>query len=619
MLSQNPVPVSTKRLIDLKRVRHPILRFFMPVLGPVINRFLAIEEANEVHDEVARTATRDTFFSRTLEVLGCKYDVSESDLARIPEIGPVVVVSNHPFGGLDGVILGDLLRKRRQDVKVMANFVLREVTHADEHMIFVDGFTRGRPASRNIAPLREAIRHLKAGGVLAAFPGNKVSHYQRARGEITDPEWVPHIAGVIRRAGASVVPVFIEGRNSRFFNIAGMIHPILRTVLLAREFVRRGRSGGPIRVHVGATIPSTRLKRFETDEEMIRFLRLNTYFLGNRPKEDSAPPDTSFAAKLKSAEPIAEPLPPEQLEADVQALPPEACLISHGDLEVYIASFQQLPHIMQEIGRGRETSFRAVGGGALTAVDLAPQDEYYQHLFLWNKKDRAVVGAYRLGLADEIIPRYGHEGLICSRLFHFKPEFVKKLNPGVELGRSYVLPEYQKNYNSLLLLWAGVIAFVGRHPKYNIMFGSVALTHGASFAPASRTLIVNCLQQQHGDDALAVHLDPAVPFEGGPLHGITPAEVGDLVQDIEDVSTLVSGLENDGRGVPVLFKQYARMNAKLLKFGMWPEHGNSIVGFMIADFTTAEPKLLRRYMGEDGYRRFREWHGMKDELQKSVA
>ena len=375
MLSQNPVPVSTKRLIDLKRVRHPILRFFMPVLGPVINRFLAIEEANEVHDEVARTATRDTFFSRTLEVLGCKYDVSESDLARIPEIGPVVVVSNHPFGGLDGVILGDLLRKRRQDVKVMANFVLREVTHADEHMIFVDGFTRGRPASRNIAPLREAIRHLKAGGVLAAFPGNKVSHYQRARGEITDPEWVPHIAGVIRRAGASVVPVFIEGRNSRFFNIAGMIHPILRTVLLAREFVRRGRSGGPIRVHVGATIPSTRLKRFETDEEMIRFLRLNTYFLGNRPKEDSAPPDTSFAAKLKSAEPIAEPLPPEQLEADVQALPPEACLISHGDLEVYIASFQQLPHIMQEIGRGRETSFRAVGGGALTAVDLAPQDE----------------------------------------------------------------------------------------------------------------------------------------------------------------------------------------------------------------------------------------------------
>src|SRR5688500_3897188 len=619
MLSQNPVPVSTKRLIDLTRVRHPILRFLLPVLGPFINRFLAIRETNEVHDEVARTATGDTFFSRTLEVLGCKYEVSESDLARIPEIGPVVVVSNHPFGGLDGVILGDLLRKRREDVKVMANFVLREVTHADEHMIFVDGFSRGRPMSHNIAPLRAAIRHLKAGGVLAAFPGNKVSHYQRERGEITDPEWVPHIAGLIRRAGASVVPVFIEGQNSRLFQIAGRIHPVLRTVLLPREFVRRGRTGDPIRVHVGATIPSTRLKRFETDEEMIRFLRLHTYFLGNRPKEDLAPPPDDFMARQKSAEPVAAPLPPEDLEADVQALPPEACLVSHGDLEVYIARFHQLPHIMQEIGRGRETSFRAVGGGALTALDLAPQDEYYHHLFLWNKKDRAVAGAYRLGLADEIIPRYGHEGLICSRLFHFKPEFVKQLNPGVELGRSYVLPEYQKNYTSLLLLWAGVIAFVGRNPKYNIMFGSVALTHGSSFAPASRTLIVNCLQQQHGDDALAVHIEPTVPFEGDSLYGITPAEVGDLVQDIEDVSTLVSGLEKDGRGVPVLFKQYTRMNAKLLKFGMWPEHGNSVVGFMIGDLTTAEPKLLRRYMGEDGYRRFRRYHGLRDERQQSVA
>ncbi|HYJ06627.1 MAG TPA: lysophospholipid acyltransferase family protein, partial [Chthoniobacterales bacterium] len=313
--------MSTKRLIDLTRVRHPILRFLMPVLGPVINRFLAIKEANDVHDEVARTATGDTFFSRTLEVLGCKYEVSDSDLARIPVIGPVVVVSNHPFGGLDGVILGDLLRKRRSDVKVMANFVLREVTHADAHMIFVDGFTRGRPASRNIAPLREAIRHLKAGGVLAAFPGNKVSHYQRERGEITDPEWVPHIAGLIRRAGASVVPVFIEGRNSRLFQIAGRIHPILRTVLLPREFVQRGRTGDPIRVHVGATIPSTRLKRFETDEEMIRFLRLHTYFLGNRPKEDSAPPPDDFIARQKSAEPVAAPLPAGELAADVAALP----------------------------------------------------------------------------------------------------------------------------------------------------------------------------------------------------------------------------------------------------------------------------------------------------------
>jgi putative hemolysin len=610
MLQNVSNPSDHQLLIDLSRASNPFVRALLPVLGPALNRLLAIDETNQVHLEVAQTATPETFFSRTLEVLGCRYEVSESDLDRIPESGPVVVVSNHPHGGLDGIILGDMLRKRRKDVRLLANFLLRKVEHAEQHMIFVDPFANGRPLSHNIGPLRECIKHLRAGGLLGVFPVDKVSHFQWRRREIADAEWVPHIAGLIRRTGASAVPVFIEGGNSTLFNFAGMIHPRVRTLLLMREFIRQGRSGKPCRVHVGAMIPPSRLKRFATDAETIRFLRVNTYFLGNRPKANAVMSSTPFAERQKHAEPIARPLPPEKLAADIAALPPDACLVRHGDSEVYLADFQQLPHVMHEIGRGRETSFRAAGGGALTALDLAPQDQYYKHLFLWNKRDRAIAGGYRLGLADKIIPVHGHQGLICSKLFHFKPEFVKKLNPGIELGRSYILPEYQRNYNSLMLLWAGVLAFVARHPKYNIMFGSVALTHGSSFAPASRTLIVNFLRQQHSDDSLAVHIEPQVPFRGVRLHGITPDEVSDLVHDVEDVSTLVSGLENDGRGVPVLFKQYTRMNAKLLKFGMWTEHGNSVVGFMIGDLTTADPKLLRRYMGEDPYRRFIELHGI---------
>ena len=595
-------------LIDLARLPNPVLRALLPIIGPSLNRFLAIDAINQVHHDVATTATSETFFARTLEVLGCHYEIAESDLQRIPDSGPVVVVSNHPLGGLDGVILGDLLRRRRKDVKVMANYLLRKVRFADEHMIFVDPFDVSSPAVRNIAPLRQCLKHLKAGGLLAAFPGNKVSHYQWRRGEIADPEWVAHIAGLIRRSGASALPVYIEGGNSRFFNLAGLLHPQLRTALLPREFVQRGRSGTPIRVHIGAVIPSPRLKKFESDEDMIRFLRVNTYFLGNRPKANAVTLSTAFAEKQKRAEPIAEPHPPEKLEADIRALPVDACLLRQSDFEIYIATHQQIPHVMHEIGRGREISFRAAGGGALTALDLAPQDEHYRHLFLWSKNDRAVVGAYRLGLADEIIDRLGHHGLICSTLFHFKPEFVKKLNPGLELGRSYILPAYQKSYNSLLLLWAGILAFIARNPKYNIIFGSVALTHGPTYAPASRTLIVNFLRQQHGNPGLAVQIEPDVPFEGVRLSGLTADEVSGLVHDIEDVSTLVTGLEVDGRGVPILFKHYVRMNAKLLDFGMWTNHGNSVVGFMMADLTTAHPKFLRRYMGEEGYQGFRRHH-----------
>ena len=603
-------PIRPEPLVDLARVPNAVLKLLMPVLGPVMNRAFAINDVNHVHEKVAMTATPETFFSRTLEVLGCRYEVSASDLERIPATGPLVVVSNHPLGGLDGIILGDLLRRRRTDVKLMANFLLKKIRFAEDHMIFVDPFAASKPAAHNVAPLRESLKHLKAGGLLAVFPGNKVSHYQWHRGEIADPEWVPHIGALIRRTGASVVPVFIEGGNSRLFNIAGMIHPLLRTILLPREFLLKGRSGVPVRVHVGTAIPSTRLKRFASDEEMIRFLRVTTYFLGNRPKATAASLSTALADTTKRAEPIAEPVPPELLEADIKGLPPEACLLRQGDSEVYMARYHQLPHVIREIGRGREISFRAAGGGTLKPLDLAPQDEYYEHLFLWNKKDRAVVGAYRIGRADEIIAKHGTQGLICTGLFHFKPAFVERLNPGIELGRSYVLPEYQKSYSSLLLLWGGIIAFAAREPRYNIFFGSVGVSQGGEYADASRTLIIDLLRSQFSDPKLSVHVDSHSPFEGVRLNGVTPEEMGDLVQDVEDVSTLVTSLEPDGKGVPVLIKHYVRMNARLLNFGVWKNHSNAVVAFMISDLTTADPKLLRRYMGDEGYARFRAYHGL---------
>ncbi len=614
-MSQPPAnPTKPEPLIDLNRVPNPVLRALMPVAGLLINRLLSIQALNDVHEQVAVTATSDAFFRRTLEVLGCGYEVSESDLERIPEKGQVVVVSNHPLGGLDGIILGDLLRRRRPDVKLMANYLLRNIRFAADHMIFVDPFTaKSGPAASNIRPLRESLGHLKAGGLLAVFPGNKVSHYQWHRGEIADPEWVPHIAGLIRRTGASALPVFIEGGNSRFFNIAGMIHPALRTALLPREFVRRGRSGVPVRVHVGTLIPHPRLKRFEHDEDMIRFLRVTTYFIGNRPRAAPSSLSSAQADKQKNAEPVAAPLPPEKLEADIAALPADACLLRQGDHEIWMGGFQQLPSVMHEIGRGREISFRAAGGGTLQPLDLAPQDEYYHHLFLWNKKERAIVGAYRIGLADRIIAQHGQQGLICSGLFDFKPAFVERLNPGLELGRSYVLPEHQKSYGSLLLMWAGILAFIARQPQYKIVFGSVGVSQGEEYAAASRTLIVNFMREQFNLPALSVQVESRSPFEGVRLRGLTPDEISGLVHDVEDVSTLVTGLEHDGKGVPILIKHYVRMNAKLLDFGVWKNHSNAVVGFMLADLTTADPKFLRRYMGDEGYRRFREFHGMKDE------
>ena len=602
-----PPEENHRPLVDLSKIQHPILRMVNAVLGAPLKRWLRIDEVNQLEADVARLAEPDTFFRTTLDLLGGRYEVTEADLLRIPAKGPVVVVSNHPLGGLDGIILGDLLRQRRADVKLMANRLLARVRHAEHHMIFVDPFARDTPAAHNIAPLRQSLKHLKEGGLLGVFPGNQVSHYRRESGEVADPPWVSHIAALVRRSGATVVPIYIEAKNSWLFERIGLIHPLLRTLLLPREFIKRGTSREPVRVTVGAALPSTRLKRFESDEEMMRFLRMSAYMLKNRPP---ALKRAATASPSVRQQPVATALPPEALERDLAALPVENLLLRQGDFEVYIGRYAQLPSVMQEIGRGREVSFRFAGGGTGEALDLAEADQYYHHLFVWSKRDRAVIGAYRLGLADEIIASRGPAGLISSGLFEFKPAFVARLNPGLELGRSYVLPEYQRSYSSLLLLWGGILAFITRHPKYRMIFGSVGVSQGDEYCAASRSLIVDYMRREHGQPELALELHSRSPFAGMSFGPLVKEDISTLVKDVDDVSALVSGLERDGKGVPILIKHYIRMNAKLIDFGVWKSHSNAVVAFLMADLVTADPKFLRRYMGEEGYRSFMAFHGV---------
>ena len=611
---QRPVPP----LLDLDAIPNPVLKAALAVAGPALKQWLAVDDLNKVHDELVLTGTPDTLFSRLLEILGARYEVSTSDLERIPVSGPVVVVSNHPLGGLDGIILGDLLRRRRKDTKLMANFLLKNVKFAEDHMFFVDPFSHDAAMRANLIGLRGCLRHLKRGGLLSVFPGNRVSHFQWDRKQICDSDWVPNLASLIRRTEATVVPLFIEGGNSLLFNIAGTIHPLLRTVMLPRELIHRSRNPEPVRLHVGTPIPFPRLKRFEEDQEMMNFLRMATYVMGNRP--DDLPPETlAELARAQEPEPIAPALPAEDLEADIAALPASALLLKQGDCEVYMARHGDLPHIIQEIGRGREVSFRAGGGGTQKALDLSPEDEYYHHLFVWHRKDRALIGAYRIGLADEILDKRGPSGLISSGLFDLKPAFLDQLNPGIELGRSYVLPEYQRNYNSLLLLWAGILGFVAREPKYRMAFGAVGISQGNEYTPASRTLMVNYMREHLSHPSLSVQVEPRSPFTGVKLSGLKREEVSGLLQSVEDVSTLVTGLEQDGKGVPVLIKHYTRMNARLLSFGVWKSHGNAVVSFLITDLTTSDPKFLKRYMGDDGYARFMAFHGMEEPKEQRDA
>src|SRR5580692_10439218 len=245
-----------------------------PGIPPLAEKFVPVERVRDLYRRVQRSPA-GFGFGNLLAAMRVELRVDSANIARVPTSGPVVVVANHPFGMLDGAVLATLLTRVRPDVKVMTNYLLRDVPELAEHCIFVDPFQAGQSADLNRRALREAMAWLRRGGMLAIFPAGEVSHWQFPQGEIADPVWGDTAARLIRRTGAAALPVYFCGRNSVGFHVVGMIHPRLRTAFLLQEFLRQ--EGRTVEVRVGGEIPGDSITAMSDDREAIEYLRWRTY------------------------------------------------------------------------------------------------------------------------------------------------------------------------------------------------------------------------------------------------------------------------------------------------------------------------------------------------------
>ena len=286
----------------------------------------------------------------------------------------------------------------------------------------------------------------------------------------------------------------------------------------------------------------------------------------------------------------------EALSSEIEELNKSALLATQGDLDVYLASAQEIPRILHEIGRQREISFQAVGEGSGREIDLDRFDEHYSHLFLWDKKSEQVAGAYRLAPTDQILQKTGPEGLYCSTLFEFENPFLEHLNPSLELGRSFVIPQYQKSLAPLLALWKGIAAYVSRNPRYHRLFGPVSISQ--DYTPLSQDIIVKFLRENRWNKELGPLVKPLNPFPGNP-------EISSLLESIDQVSARVAESEADGKGIPILLKQYLKLNATLLEFNVDPAFSNCLDALILVDLHEAPGAVLSRYMGKEAYAKFR--------------
>jgi hypothetical protein len=313
----------------------------------------------------------------------------------------------------------------------------------------------------------------------------------------------------------------------------------------------------------------------------------------------SAPADAAAAVTPE--------IPRARLKAEIDALSPGQCLVERGRFQVYCARARQIPWALQEIGRLRELTFRAVGEGTGRCSDLDLFDAFYLHLFVWDAHAAAIAGAYRLGLVDEVLARHGKRGLYTHSLFKYRTRLLHALNPAIELGRSFVRAEYQRSFAPLLLLWSGIGRFVERSPQYAILFGAVSIS--GRYAPASRRLIVEYLSAYRVDTRLARQVRPRRPFRDGARTAAPNAAIS-ASGSLDELSRRIAQIEHDRKGVPVLLRQYLQLGGRLLGFNLDRDFADTLDGLIMVDLREVEEAVLARYMGKRGAAAFRAYHAL---------
>ena len=570
-----------ERLIDLGAgISNPIGRTLFRLIKRPVEHVFSLSTINQIYSLASPSAGDRSYFATALRASGVSYDIDPTDVAKIPASGPLVVVANHPFGAADGLIMGDILTQARPDFRLLANELLQRIPEFRPWILPVNVLGGTGAVQHNASQLRLAMKWLAQGGALGIFPAGTVSHLRVSQGCITDPAWNRTVAVLIRRTGATVITMFFEGHNSLKFQLSGLVHPRLRTALLPSEFLKRSRSR--VSVRIGRPIEPHKIARYPDDRTLTEYLRFKTYMLQWR--ESAIRPRFAPSEPEIRPQPLRDALPSRCLRDEVTALPATARLAAQGDFQVFVAAQHEIPSLLIEIGRLREQTFRAAHGGTGQACDLDRFDRHYLHLFLWNAARHEVVGSYRLGRVDHILPKWGADGLYTRTLFKFKPGFLQRMGPALELGRSFVRPEYQGQAEPLALLWRGIGEYLVRNAECKILFGPVSISR--AYAGLSRRLMVEFLSQLRGDHELASLVKPRNPPRGR-LTRLERDTLAALVRDTEDMSALVSDIEADRKGLPVLLRHYLRLGASLLSFNLDEDFGNCIDGLIIVDLRGA--------------------------------
>ncbi|GFZ89034.1 glycerol acyltransferase [Aquaticitalea lipolytica] len=577
--------------------------------GWILMKVLKISTLNKIYNRNKHLNDVE-FLDGILNEFQIKFEIPEEDLKRLPKDGAYITVSNHPLGGIDGILLLKLMVEQREDFKIIANFLLHRIEPLKPYIMPVNPFEDHKDAKSSVAGFKNAILHLREGHPLGVFPAGEVSTYRDGK-LVIDKPWEEAAMKLIQKAEVPVVPIYFHAKNSKLFYKLSKISDTFRTAKLPSELLTQKRR--TIKVRIGKPITVNDQKEHTTLQEFSEFLRKKTYMLANSfdDKDDNLLSNISSTLKVpKPIKNIVTPVSVEAMKSEVQALrDSDARLLESKNYEVFLTNAKAIPNIMREIGRLREITFREVGEGTNEAIDLDPFDTYYHHMFLWDKDTNMLAGAYRMGLGSKIFAEYGIDGFYLQDLFRFEPELYKMMSESIEMGRAFIISEYQQKPMPLFLLWKGIVHTTLRYPEHKYLIGGVTISD--KFTNFSKSLMIEFMKSHYYDPYVAQYVHPKKEFKVKLKDADKDFVFDETEADLMKFDKIIDELEPGSLRLPVLIKKYIKQNAKVVAFNVDPLFNNAVDGLMyirIADLpeSTVKPVLeefqaeMERKFSENG-------------------
>lgn len=556
------------------------------------------------------------YFIRLAKALNIEANYDDEKLLNaIPEQGkPLLIVTNHPRNGVDGIALAALLSKKRNDVKIVLTTGLKGVPEMTDNAIFIN--TKGEGRERVMQLVEEIKAHLASGGSLIIFPSGDPSQKQ---GEwIIDPVWKTGIVKALQelpREDVTILPAFVDGQPGwgyrtarKIWNYSKNIGFIATSLMNLKEIAKQ--IDTKVEMNLGPAIPLSTIKQIappkpeDTKSSQLKaaaHMRTRSLLL----RKDDTP-----AEKERKLEKIIDPIAKELIDADLQKM---RVLIDNkpeeqdDGIQIFFGKGSDIPNVIQELGRLREITFREEGEGSGLSCDTDRFDPLYHHLIAYDKKKKKIMGAYRVGLLGDIVKMdekgniIGIENSYAQQFFNGSEQLYKKLPRTVELSRSFLIKEYQRHRLAFPYLLSGVAQMFVEHPEYEYLMGVVSISN--QYSPNAQLAMIKFLMKHHRDFDRVTR--PKTPVEI--KTPISEPEWEDLLtlyapnpMDFNGLDKLVGMIENDPKkkAPPLLGIYTESFGASFVGFNSDNDF-NTKDGLIIVRVPDIEPTKLGKFMQDE--------------------